>query len=320
MLETMESTESMEVDVGDRINTRVIDLARGEELFALHDIMACDVYINFLRSWFQEVMRFLAVTLQFGVSVVGNALQQIGTVRVSKKTHTTHLQGPHQNISLISPQQNETEHEIKKAHEKNYLNKTAARDKDDREIPELPQVRRAIEEDAKFKINTTILMRPNIEGNDANHQFYSRIIDCKITEIYTIFNDDVDINETNDKMRSDKPDSNKHAGAVAATATTNRKSSATHVYTVSLYRTLGMVGWQNAQPDKQKHKPKKHALRPFQQQHAATALRLGEAKSPDEYGLHTSGGGYKNLDAGKYEKTVPSFLAECPFVVRGANN
>ena len=84
----MESTESMDVDVGDRINTRVIDLARGEELFALHDIMACDVYINFLRSWFQEVIRFLAVTLQFSVSVVGNALQQIGTVRVSKNTHT----------------------------------------------------------------------------------------------------------------------------------------------------------------------------------------------------------------------------------------
>ena len=151
---------------------------------------------------------------------------------------------------------------IQKAHEKNYLNKTAARDKDDREIPELPHVRRVFEEDAKFTNNTTILMRPNIEGNDANHQIYNQIIDCKGTEIYMIFNDDVDMNETNGKMRSDKPDSNKHAGAVAATATTNRKSSATYLYvgtvgdpktkiieSLSLFRALGMVGWQNAQPD-----------------------------------------------------------------------
>ena len=66
------------------------------------------------------------------------------------------------------------------------------------------------------------------------------------------------------------------------------------------------MGRQNAHFDKQKHeKNKKHAFRPSrQQQHEATALRLSEATPTDEFGLHTSEGRYKNLDDGRYEKTI----------------
>ena len=62
--------------------------------------------------------------------------------------------------------------------------------------------------------------------------------------------------------------------------------------------------WQKAQTDKQKHeKTEKHALRPTQHQHAATALTLGEDKSTDEYALHTSEGEREDLDGGIYVKT-----------------
>ena len=71
--------------------------------------------------------------------------------------------------------------------------------------------------------------------------------------------------------------------------------------------TNGMVGWQNAHSDKQKHDGnKKNFFRPSQQQqqHKATALDLSEVAPNDESGSYTSEGMYKDLNDGKYEKTI----------------
>ena len=119
--------------------------------------------------------------------------------------------------------------------------------------------------------------------------------------------------------------SDAHAGAAAAIAITPRGTYAPYMYAGNerdpetknfetenqpvvpnfpIFRFLGMVGWQNAHFDKQKHKNKKHAFRPSRQQHEATALGLSEAMPADEFGLYTSEGMYKNLNDGKYEKTI----------------
>ena len=68
----------------------------------------------------------------------------------------------------------------------------------------------------------------------------------------------------------------------------------------------GMVGWQNAHCDKQKHNEnRKPVFRPFQQQqHEATALELSEVAHNDESGSYTSDGMYKDLEDGMYEKTI----------------
>ena len=57
--------------------------------------------------------------------------------------------------------------------------------------------------------------------------------------------------------------------------------------------------------NKNTKKTKKHAFRPSrQQQHEATALGLSEATPNDESGSYTSEAMYKDLDDGKYEKTI----------------
>ena len=70
--------------------------------------------------------------------------------------------------------------------------------------------------------------------------------------------------------------------------------------------TNGMVGWQNANGDKQKQNGnKKPVFRSSQQQqHKATALDLSEVAPDDEFGSYTSEGMYKDLIDGKYEKTI----------------
>ena len=76
---------------------------------------------------------------------------------------------------------------------------------------------------------------------------------------------------------------------------------------VFLSPTNGMVGWQNAHSDKQKHDGnKKTVFRPSQQQqqHKATALDLSEVAPNDESGSYTSEGMYKDLNDGKSEKTI----------------
>ena len=121
--------------------------------------------------------------------------------------------------------------------------------------------------------------------------------------------------------------SDAHAGAAAAIAITHRETYSPYMYAGSerdpetkmfetenqpvvpnfpIFRVLGMVRWQNADFNKQKHdENKKPAFRPSrQQQHEATALRLSEATPNDESGLYTSEGMYKDLDDGEYEKTI----------------
>ena len=68
----------------------------------------------------------------------------------------------------------------------------------------------------------------------------------------------------------------------------------------------GMVGWQNAKLKKQKHrKNDKHAFRSSrQQQSGAQALVLDDSVFIGEVGSNTTEGKYKNLDDGKYEKTI----------------
>ena len=51
-------------------------------------------------------------------------------------------------------------------------------------------------------------------------------------------------------------------------------------------------------------KREKRALRPSQQQHAATARTLDEGEFNDEHGAHTSEEERENLDDGRYEKTI----------------
>ena len=73
----------------------------------------------------------------------------------------------------------------------------------------------------------------------------------------------------------------------------------------TLFQFSGMVGWQNADFDKQKHgKNKEHAFRSSrQQQREAQALALDDSVPTDEIGPDITEGKYKNLDDGKYEKT-----------------
>ena len=73
----------------------------------------------------------------------------------------------------------------------------------------------------------------------------------------------------------------------------------------TLFQLLGMVGWQNVLLGQQKRgRTKKHVFRPFQQQRENTALDLSEVAPNDEYGSYTMEGMYKDLDDGKYEKTI----------------
>ena len=68
----------------------------------------------------------------------------------------------------------------------------------------------------------------------------------------------------------------------------------------------GMVGCQNAHFDKQKHNGnKKPVFLPSQQQQQKdTALDSSEVTPNDETGSYTSESMYKDLDDGKYEKTI----------------
>ena len=51
-------------------------------------------------------------------------------------------------------------------------------------------------------------------------------------------------------------------------------------------------------------KRSKHVLRRFQQQRETTALGISEVAPNDEFDSNTSEGMYKDLDDGKYEKTM----------------
>ena len=75
----------------------------------------------------------------------------------------------------------------------------------------------------------------------------------------------------------------------------------------AIRKITGMVGWQNAECKKQKHdcKNKKHAFRSSQLQHnEAPALELDGSVLIGEHDSDTTEGKYKDLDDGRYEKTI----------------